>query len=111
MTDGTRDEISMDNNVRIRDLERQMNEVTVALTDLKNTCTASQKQTADMHRRFLETSPSGEPPLVDRINRTVAMYERASWMGKFGLWTVMTLGGLAAASNQVMNWLRGTGKG
>ena len=113
MTNEPRDraEISMDNNARIRELESQLKDLKVLFEKILQACEGHGKKTDDMYRRFLEPSPSGEPPLVDRINKAVALYERASWMGKFGLWTIMTLGGLAAASTQVMNWLRGTGKG
>lgn len=111
MTPDAREEISMDNNARIRDLEAQMREVTATLARLNTTCEGTQKQTADMHRRLLENSPAGEPPLIDRINKAVNLYERASWVGKTGLWGLMTLAAMATAITQITNYLRSIGKG
>lgn len=105
------EKVSLDNNTRIAALEKRMNELTTTCEETKTNSAETRKKTDDLHRKFIEVSPSGEPPLADRIVKAVKAYENASWVGKTGLWIIMTLGGLAAASTQIMNWLKGMGKG
>lgn len=103
MTEDAHKEISMDNHARLVELERLYREIS-------KTCSESARKTDDLHRRLLEPSPAGEPPLAERINKAVRAYEQMSWVGKTGLWGLMTLAAIATAVNQILNWLRGMGK-
>lgn len=111
MTGESHEKISMDNNSRIADLERQMRQLTELVAKTASHCEASGKKTDDLHRQFLERSASGEPPLAERIYKAVKAYENTSWVGKTALWGVLTLGSLAAAFAQITKWLQGMGKG
>lgn len=86
----------MDNNARISALEKQFAKLN--------------ENVEDIHRRLLEPSPAGEPPLIDRLGKAVRAYEQTSWLGKTGIWVVLTLGSIAAAGTAVFNFLHRMGK-
>lgn len=89
-------EISMNNNERIASLE--------------TTVRSMQKQVDDLHRQFLEKTPTGEPPLAERMSAAVVAFERASWLGKFGVWCILGLGSMAAAGSGIISFLQKVGK-
>lgn len=65
-----------------------------------------EKQIADLHRKFLETTPTGEPPLVDRMSKAVVVFERSSWLGKIVVWAILGTGSLAAAGSGIITFLK-----
>lgn len=96
MTGDTHEQISMDTNSRLARLEQESRE--------------TQKKVNDIHRRLCESSNVGEPPLIDRLGKAVRAYEQTSWLGKTGIWAVLTLGSLAAAFSAVANFMQRMGK-
>lgn len=96
MQEDAHKEISMDTNARIAALEKH--------------CKETAKKTDDLHRMLLESTSPGEPPLIERLGKAVRGYEQASWIGKTGIWLVLTLGGLAGAGTAIMNFLTKMGR-
>lgn len=96
-------DISMDNNSKLAHLESDVKE----LRDLQDDM---QRKLNDMHRRLCEPSNVGEPPLIDRLGKAVRAYEQTSWLGKAGLWAILTMGSLAAAGTAMINFMQRMGK-
>lgn len=99
MAEDTHKEISMDNHNRLVAVEKRVE----ALPEME-------RKLNDLHRLLLEKSPTGEPPLSDRVTRAVVAFERASWMGKFGVWLLLGLGSMAAAGSGIIGFLQRFGK-
>ena len=75
--------VTKDNNARIAALEAQLSEM--------------RTQVSDLHQQFLEPSPTGEPPLAQRLIKTVIAFERGSWLAKFTVWAILGASSLAGA--------------
>jgi hypothetical protein len=59
--------------------------------------TATAAKTDAMHRVFMEISPSGDPPLVQRLIDMAIILERSSWATKWFFRVILTIGGASAA--------------
>lgn len=101
--DDSQKNISMDNNSKLAHLEDDVKDLRVLQDDM-------QKKLNDLHRRLCESPNVGEPPLIDRLGKVVRAYEQTSWLGKAGLWVILTLGSLAAASTQIIGLFQRMGK-
>lgn len=96
-------EISMDTNSRVARLEADARKTRELQDDM-------QKKLNDLHRRLCEPSNVGEPPLIERLGKAVRAYEQTSWLSKAGLWAILTLGSLAAATQAIVKAWQGLGK-
>jgi len=59
--------------------------------------TATSIKTDALHRALMEASPSGEPPLIQRIHDVAVLVERSSWATKWFFRVILTIGAASAA--------------
>lgn len=59
--------------------------------------TSTAAKTDAMHRALMEASPSGDPPLIQRIHDVAVMVERSGWVTKWLVRVILTIGGVSAA--------------
>lgn len=64
--------------------------------------TEAHRMSQDLHRAFMERSPSGEPPLIERMSGVVIVVERSNWAARMLIRAFLTLGGLAGAAAAIV---------